>query len=163
MGRLTVPAALTIGVFGVAAVFTVAVPARAADLTKFVGFWNCKGTFSNGAPIAAQLSIQADASSGALIVRHDDVAPGAYHSLEVWMSDKSGVGLRAALSDKYSGMRWLQSSGWTGNILTFVRMEDGKPAEQFAYEFKGDKLQVQWSIAKDGAMRVGDTIACSRV
>ncbi|HEX3911895.1 MAG TPA: hypothetical protein VHW71_00195 [Steroidobacteraceae bacterium] len=157
MNRLTLPALLvTLGFFG-------ADCTRAADLARFVGSWGCKGTFSNGAPIAARLSIEIDAPSGALIVHHDDVAPGAYHSLEVWMPDKSGAGVRAALSDRYSGMRWLQSSGWTGNTLTFVRLEDAIPKEQFAYEFKGDSLEVQWSLAKDRTMHVGDTITCKRV
>jgi hypothetical protein len=55
-------------------------------LHKFVGDWSCKGSFvSNGAPIAGDLSMQFDERSGALIVHHDDVAPGAYHALEVWM------------------------------------------------------------------------------
>ena len=67
--------------------------------------------------IAADLSITADAPSGALIVRHDDVAPGAFHALEVWMPNKSGSGLKAALSDKFSGMRWLESIGWIGKSL----------------------------------------------
>lgn len=144
------------------AVLMVAAPAQGADLAKFIGHWSCKGSFSNGAPIAAELSIEADTSSGALIVHHDDVAPGAYHSLEMWMPDKSGPGLRAAISDKFSGMRWLESVGWSGNALTWVRMENGVPAEQFAYEFKADSLQVQWSAARGGAMKVGDTLACSR-
>jgi hypothetical protein len=134
--------------------------AQGADLTKLVGHWSCKGNFSNGAPIAAQLSIEADAASGALIVHHDDVPPGGYHSLEVWMPNKSGPGLRAALSDKFSGMRWFESTGWVGDVLTWVRLADGAPAEQFVYELKANTLQVQWSIAKAGAMKVGDTIGC---
>lgn len=134
--------------------------AQGADLTRFIGHWSCKGAFSNGAPIAGTLSIEADTASGALIVHHDDVAPGAYHSLEVWMPNKAGPGLRAAISDKFSGMRWLDSAGWSGNTLRWVRSENGVPAEQFAYEFNTDTMQVQWSVAKEGAMKVGDTLTC---
>ena len=143
-------------------VLSTASPAQGADLARFVGHWSCKGHFSNGAPIAAELSIEVHAPSGALIVHHDDVPPGGYHSLEVWMPDKSGAGLRAALSDKFSGMRWFESTGWAGDVLTWVRTENGAPTEQFAYEFKASILQVQWSIAKAGAMKVGDTITCNR-
>jgi hypothetical protein len=142
------------------AALTPALSAQGADLAKFVGHWSCKGSFANGAPIAGELSIATDAFSGALIVHHDDIAPGAYHSLEVWMPNKSGAGLRAAISDKFSGMRWLESAGWSGNTLTWVRTENGVPAEQFAYEFKADTMQVQWSVAQGGAMKVGDTLAC---
>jgi hypothetical protein len=42
-------------------------------------------------------------------------------------------------------------------------MENGAAAEQFAYEFKGDTMQVQWSVARSGVMKVGDTLGCSRV
>jgi hypothetical protein len=132
-------------------------------LHKFVGDWSCKGSFaSNGASIAGDLSMQFDERSGALIVHHDDVAPGAYHALEVWMVDKSGTGLRAAISDKYSGMRWLESPGWLGNTLTWTRLENGIPAEQFVYEFKDEAMQIQWSVAQGGAMKLGDTLVCRR-
>jgi hypothetical protein len=141
---------------------TAGLPAQGADLANLVGHWSCKGNFSNGKPIAATLLIEPDAPSGALIVHHDDTPPGGYHSLEVWMADKSGPGLRASLSDRFSGMRWFESAGWAGDILTWVRMENGEAAEQFVYELKRSSLQVQWSTAKNGAMKVGDTIACTR-
>jgi hypothetical protein len=133
-------------------------------LAKFIGNWSCKGNFtSNGAPIAGDLSIQQDERSGALIVRHDDTPPGAYHALEIWMANKGGNGARAAISDKYSGMRWFESPGWVGNGVTWTRFEGGIAAEQFAYEFRGDAMQVQWSIARNGAMKLGDTLLCRRV
>ncbi|HXI49664.1 MAG TPA: hypothetical protein VNH39_13880 [Steroidobacteraceae bacterium] len=155
---VTIVVLLTIG--------AVAMPASAPDgavLQRFVGDWSCKGNFtSNGAPIAANLSIQSDERSGALIVRHDDIPPGAYHALEVWMANKAGPGVRAAISDQYSGMRWFESAGWAGNALAWTRLENGIPAEQFVYEFKGDALQVEWSIARGGAMKLGDTLLCRR-
>jgi hypothetical protein len=143
-------------------VLTACLPAQGADLAKLVGHWSCKGNFSNGKSIAARLLFEADAPSGALLVHHDDAPPGGYHSLEVWMADKSGPGLRASLADRFSGMRWFESSGWAGESLRWVRKENGEAAEQFVYELKGSSLQVQWSTAKNGAMKVGDTIACTR-
>jgi hypothetical protein len=52
------------------AVLTAAALAHGADLANFVGAWSCKDNFSNGAPIAAEVS-QADTRGGAPIVRHD--------------------------------------------------------------------------------------------
>jgi hypothetical protein len=46
--------------------------------------------------------------------------------------------------------------------VSLVRTENGAPAEQFVYEFKADTLQVRWSTARAGAMKIGDTIACNR-
>jgi len=132
-------------------------------LARFVGNWSCKGNFtSNGAPIAADLAIALDERSGALIIHHDDVPPGAYHALEVWMMNKGGTGLRAAISDSYSGMRWFESQGTVSGPLILARMENGVAAEQFAYDFKGEALQVDWSVARGGAMKLGDTILCRR-
>lgn len=143
----------------------VAIPASAQGgdlLTRFAGNWSCKGNFSNGALIAADLSMQADERSGALIVRHDDVPPGAYHALEVWTANKTGTGARASISDKYSGMRWFESPGWVGSTLTWTRLENGEAAEQFAYEIKDDTMQVTWSVMRGGAMKLGDTLVCRR-
>lgn len=158
MYRIVIPVLLITG--------AVAIPATARageGLTRFVGNWSCKGNFtSNGAPIAANLAIQSDEPSGALIVRHDDASPGAYHALEIWMPNKAGTGARAAISDQYSGMRWFESPGWVGSTLTWTRMENGAAAEQFAYEIKGDSMQVAWSRVRDGAMILGDTLMCRR-
>jgi hypothetical protein len=138
-------------------------PPSAGGLGGFAGHWVCKGHFdSNGAAIAGELSIEADERSGALVVHHDDVAPGAYHALEIWMPNKEGTGLRAAISDKYSGMRWLESPGWVGKTLTWTRWDKSVAAEQFAYELGTDTLQVQWSVARAGAMKLGDTLMCRR-
>lgn len=133
------------------------------DLAGFTGHWMCKGHFeSNGAAIAGALSIEADERSGAVVVHHDDVAPGAYHALEIWMPNTAGTGLRAAISDKYSGMRWFDSPGWVGKTLTWTRWDKGVAAEQFAYELGTGTMQVQWSVARDGAMKLGDTLMCKR-
>jgi hypothetical protein len=133
------------------------------DLGGFAGHWACKGHFeSNGAAIAGEITIETDERSSALIVHHDDVAPGAYHALEIWMPNKSGTGLRAAISDKYSGMRWFESPGWVGKTLTWTRWDQGAAAEQFAYELRADGLQVQWSVARDGVMKLGDALLCRR-
>jgi hypothetical protein len=134
-----------------------------AALGRFAGNWSCKGTFiANGASMAADLSIQPDERSGALIVRHDDVPPGSYHALEIWTMNKTGIGARAAISDKYSGMRWFESAGWVSSTLTWIRRENGIAAEQFVYEFKGENLKVDWSVARNGTMVLGDTILCRR-
>jgi hypothetical protein len=47
--------------------------------------------------------------------------------------------------------------------LTWTRLENGLSAQQFAYEFKGDTLQVSWSIVRGGAMKLGDTLVCHRI
>jgi len=128
------------------------------------GRWSCAGHFiSSGRPIASWLVITADTSSGALVVRHDDQPPAAYHALELWSVAKPGAGLRATIVDAYSGMRWLESPGWQGPNLVWTRFEAGAVAEQFAYRLQpGGGLTIDWSTARTGAMTLGDTLACTR-
>ena len=139
-------------------------PAPPGGLGRLAGHWSCAGHFiSNNGPIAGELSMEVDAPTGALIVRHDDVAPGAYHALEVWTPNKTGPGLRAAISDRFSGMRWFEASGWSGDRLTWVRWEGTMAAEQFEYGLTGaDEMRVDWSVARGGTMKLGDTLTCRR-
>jgi hypothetical protein len=154
---------LRIILFGCGAPSAHAQAPSVTSLGEFSGHWDCKGQFaSNGAAIAGALSIESDQRSGALLVHHDDVAPGAYHALEIWMPNKQGAGFRAAIADKYSGMRWFESPGWVGKTLTWTRWDQGAAAESFAYELGTDTLQVQWSVARAGAMKLGDTLMCRR-
>jgi hypothetical protein len=158
MPRILVSILFTLGI-----PLNLAVAQESGALAKFMGTWSCKGSFtSNGAPIAAELSVQLDERSDALIVRHDDQPPNAYHALEIWTMNKSGIGARAAIADKFSGMRWFETPGWVGGSLTWVRVENGIPVEQFAYEFKGENLQIEWSTARNGTMKLGDSVLCHR-
>jgi hypothetical protein len=61
MFRIVVCAAVTTGALMAAA------PAQGADLARFVGRWSCRGNFSNGAPIATDLSMEADTPSVVLL------------------------------------------------------------------------------------------------
>src|ERR1700710_1783655 len=118
MLRIIVPV-----MFLISAVPVGAAAQNSSPLTKFTGSWTCKGNFTaNGAPIAADLNVQLDEHSGGVVLHHRDVPPGGYHALEVWMMNKGGSGLKAAISDAYSGMRWFEAPGWTGGALTLTRM-----------------------------------------
>jgi hypothetical protein len=140
-----------------------AVGADFVGLEKFAGHWSCAGTFSNGALIAGEIFMEADSRSGALIVHHDDLPPGAYHALEVWSVSKNGTGFKASISDVFSGMRWFESMGWQGDTLTWVRSDGTPGSEQFVYQFLGaGEMQVRWLVAHQGALKVGDTLKCTK-
>jgi hypothetical protein len=147
-----------------ASLFEPAAAASPDGLDVFVGAWSCAGHFTaNNQPISAHLAISRDAATNALLVRHDDDPPFAYHALEMWTAMKSG-GLRASIADAFTGMRWFAADGWNGSTLTWRRPAGGAVEEQFSYvvDPKGD-LRVDWSTAgKDGTMVVGDTIACRK-
>ncbi len=131
---------------------------------KLEGKWSCSGHFiANARAISSEIDFTRDPVSGALIVRHDDIAPAAYHALEVWASAGPGPALRAAIVDSYSGMRWFESPGWIGTTLVWTRFDGANAAERFAYTL-GDprKLTIGWSVARaGGAMTLGDTLACA--
>jgi hypothetical protein len=142
--------------------------ARAAEppapLAALAGEWACAGHFvPSNRPIASTISIRRDAPTGALIVRHDDLAPAAYHALEIWTAQPDH-GFRAAISDGYTGMRWFASEAWAGDVLTWTRPEQGPPTERFAYTLEpGGTLRVDWSVARAGApLTLGDTLVCHK-
>ena len=137
--------------------------AAAAGLERFAGHWSCAGKFANGAPIAGELSMEIDSRSGALIVRHDDALPGEYHALEVWSANKKDAGFKASISDGFSGMRWFESTGWQGDALTWVRSDGTPGSEEFVYQFlRTGEMEVKWLVSRDGALKVGDTLSCTK-
>ncbi|OAG76195.1 hypothetical protein Amal_01966 [Acetobacter malorum] len=132
-------------------------------LPQIEGNWACEGYFiQNKRPISADISITPDVRSGALVLHHDDRAPGSYHSLEVWSASKDGS-LKSSVSDAY-GMRWFTSQGWDGRGLKLNRIEDGTVVEQFSYEFQDtNTLRIDWAVSRNGnRLTTGDTILCHR-
>lgn len=140
-------------------------PAPAADgFDPLLGEWACDGYFvESGRRIVSALAFTRDASTGALIVRHDDSAPNVYHAMEVWTSTRGVAPFRAAVANN-GGMRWFHASGWTDGTLTWSRPEEEEPIEQFAYSLQSDgRLQVDWMIARNGApLTLGDRLTCAK-
>ncbi len=144
-----------IGVFcicwaAIAAAATVTIaaePSPARVLAELSGAWHCDGHFvSNGSPIASTLAFDWSEQAGALMLHHDDAPPNAYHAIELWTFDKTG-GLSATIADGFSGVRRFVSPGWEGDVLTWTRLQDGRPAERFAYTRQGPgKMLVEWSV-----------------
>ncbi|ANQ41726.1 hypothetical protein BAR24_09770 [Gluconobacter oxydans] len=132
-------------------------------LPQIEGNWSCEGYFiRNKRPISSDISSTRDVRSGALVLHHDDRAPGSYHSLEVWSASKDGS-LKSSVSDAY-GMRWFTSQGWDGRSLKLNRIEDGTVVEQFFYEFRDpNTFKIDWAVSRDGnRLTIGDTILCHR-
>ena len=139
--------------------------ALATPLTPFEGRWRCEGRFiASGKPIVSELSMATDPQSGVFVVHHDDTAPMAYHSVEVWTADPNAPSFHAAISDRFSGLRVFQAPELRDGTLAFSRSENGAPHEEFRYTLKdGGVLQVDWSIARpDQPMRLRDTLTCKR-
>lgn len=133
----------------------------AASLRAFEGRWACAGTFANGRPIASTLTATWDAPTGGLVLRQDDVPPGAFHALEVWGAHGPAE-FRATIIDAHNGVRWLTSPGWVGERLTWTRSEADRPAERFVFSRPvGASFTVEWFRAgKDGSFALGDSLKC---
>lgn len=128
-----------------------------------IGTWTCHGHFiKSGGPLASRLAIARDGGTAALVVRHDDLPPTTYKSLETWTMLADGS-FRAAVASA-GNMRWYEAAGWQGDTLAWSRSEGGAPVEQFAYTLTGPgRMRVDWSIARGGGPLVlGDTLDCVR-
>lgn len=138
----------------------------ASPFAAFEGHWRCEGRFvASGKPIRSELTMATDPASGVFVVRHDDTAPMAYHSLETWTADPHGSSLRAAVADQFSGLRVFRSPPVQDGVLAFTRPEgDEAPQEEFRYALTGQReLRVDWSVARPGQpLHLGDTLRCLR-
>ena len=132
-----------------------------ASLKAFEGRWDCAGAFANGQPTASDITAVWDAPSGSLILHQDDKPPGPFHAIELWGA-ADGPGFRAAISDPYSGVRWLESPGWADDKLTWTRYEAARPAERFVFSRPNARgFFVEWyPVNKAGAFVLGDRLVC---
>lgn len=134
-------------------------------LDRFVGSWTCSGHFvPSNRPISATLAITRDPSTDAIIIRHDDVAPGRFHSIELWTANRPSLGFRASVADNFTGTRWFVSPGWDGDVLRWSRPDTDKPTEQFVYTAVGqDRMRIDWNIVRGAnPLTLGDTLDCRR-
>ena len=136
-------------------------PTDITSLKAFEGRWDCNGAFANGKSIGSIITATWDAPSQSLIFRQDDKPPGGFHAIELWGAGE-GIGFRAAISDPYSGERWLESPGWADGKLTWTRYQGPKPMERFVFSRPNERgFFVEWfPLGKDGAFALGDRLVC---
>ncbi len=137
---------------------------RIAMLSYFVGSWSCKGEFpSTGRKIASTLRFESDLGNTILVKHHDDVAPGMYHALEVWVPNSQGA-LTDTISDNFGGVRTFRTAGWNNDELTWTGDSAVKPTQEFVYRRADDnEFVLDWRVARDGTTFItGDTLTCSR-
>jgi hypothetical protein len=132
-----------------------------ASLQAFAGHWDCNGAFANGKAIGSFITATWDAATQSLLFHQDDKPPGAFHAVELWTAG-DGAGLRAAIADRYSGERWLESPGWVDDKLTWTRFAGPKPMERFVFSRPNERgFFIEWfPLGKDGAFVLGDRLAC---
>lgn len=139
--------------------------AALSPFTPYEGRWRCEGRFfASGTPVASELTMSADPASGVFLVRHDDSAPAAYHSPELWTADPDGRGLHAAVTDQFSGLRVFRSPPVKDGVIAFGRPEGAVTQEEFRYTLADPAtLRVDWSVARAGQpLRLGDMLTCHR-
>jgi hypothetical protein len=134
-----------------------------AAFRPLTGAWQCRGQFTRtDAPIAARLTVTADAATQSLMLRHDDIPPNTYHAVELWgIGGKSGP--RAAIADAYGGVRWFVATGWTGPVLDWDRVESGETKERFRYTLLGGgRFTIEWFAQNaNGQLVSGDRVTCA--
>jgi hypothetical protein len=134
----------------------------AAPLAYFSGAWKCAGHYAGGAVIASNLVFYWSAPAAAMITHHDDVAPGAYHAVELWNAESAG-GMHGLIVDSLGGARPIVALGWEGDVLTWVYLNATR-TERFVYAKLGpDRMRADWLVSKDqGPFQLGDTLTCDR-
>jgi hypothetical protein len=139
-------------------------PTVSGALRYFDGSWHCDGVFpSNGRKISSNLAFTWYSQTGAVLKRHDDEPPNGYHAVELWVPSAKGA-FQAMIGDSSGGVRFLSSSGWVGDAITWLGDSDSTHQDQFVYtKLALNTLRIDWSFSKSGAAFVlGDTLTCVR-
>ena len=131
----------------------------------FVGSWTCDGhVIGHDTPLSTAISAEWDEHTMTLTVRHDVIAPHAYHAVETWGATKSPGQYHDSIADRFSGVRWFSSEGWKGDCLTWSRSEEGREIERFVYSRKGDKaMTVNWLVSRgDADPTLAESLDCKK-
>jgi hypothetical protein len=139
----------------------------AGGLPRLAGRWSCAGAFiRSGKPIKAIIAARYDQAAAALVVHHDDVSPGTYHSIELWTPPAGTARHAAVIADAFSGIRSFTAPGWTDDTLVWTRAAaDGAVIETFGYRLTGARtMRVEWHVSRAGKpLELGDWLECRRL
>lgn len=135
----------------------------AAGLTRYVGTWRCDGHFASGKPISANLKFEWVPKIHALLKLHDDISPGQYHAMEIWVSEKSGA-FSNTIIDSFSGKRNFRSTDIRDGVLRWVGDDSDVSIDRFEYVWiDADQFRLDWFVSKVRKDFVlGDTLLCVR-
>jgi len=141
-----------------------------APMNSFIGEWSCEGEFaSNHAKIQSTISFSAELDGAWLQVRHKDLPPNRYLSLEMWGYDKDAGDAKkyvAIIHDNFGGVRLFTSSGLTGASLTWTGdtlLAGKKTLQRFSYQMENSTaMNVKWEVSVGENWRLGDELNCSK-
>lgn len=137
--------------------------------SKMEGSWSCKGEFSNGKPIAADLDLTLSENGRLLHYKHIDHPPNKYRAIGQWSYfndvDKMIASHYMSFGDT-ANVSVYTGTEWTDTKLTFSAeaFQTKLWAEnRFTYEVQSkDKMKMLWEVNSKGTWKMGDYINCHR-
>ncbi|WP_242929310.1 hypothetical protein [Pontibacter vulgaris] len=124
-------------------------------ISYFAGNWTGEGKFSNGKPIAADLSFTPSLDSSWVEYRHIDKVPNTYKATSWWGLDAQSGEFVAYVFDNFGGHRKFTGDGWKNGKLTLTFSQENKGAnptlQHFIYEKLSEKpFKMTFEVSKDG-------------
>ncbi|MEW5836937.1 MAG: hypothetical protein AB1832_17890 [Pseudomonadota bacterium] len=157
---------LFLGLAGLVAIApaAAAAPDASPSFEGFAGRWMCVGHFASGKHIASRMSFESALQGAGMVKRHDDVAPGGYHAVEVWGAASKRGGFDMVVLDTFGGARHFVSDGWHGATLVWTGDAQVVPAQRFVYSrLDATHFRVDWQLSRDHQpFTMGDTLTCTR-
>lgn len=136
-------------------------------IMAFSGRWSCEGKFSNGNPIAADVTFTPTLDNKWLIYEHQDRPPGRYKTHALWGYDPAAKGIVSAAADNGGGLRLFRAPGFDGTTLILERAaltDSVAHPERFTYRKGSDStFRMTYEVRRGTSPWVmGDYIDCVR-
>jgi len=132
------------------------------------GHWECTGAFSDGRPVAADLTFTLQPDTRMLDFVHRDRAPNQFIGHWLWGTDQKNnqiVSLGFVGTQTVQLPAFLVGRSWTSRSLTLEAQTLASPLSapnRFTYSIDGASLNVLWEVQRDGVYTVGDRLKCKR-
>ena len=149
---------------------------RSADLMEasrlfadVVGQWVCTGSFSDGRPLAADLSFAATMDGRTVRYVHRDRSPNRFVQEAMWGPDIANhqlVSVAFMGSAETLTPALFVSTKWSArSVILESRPLTSPPfaTNRFTYTLEAlNTLRVVWEVLRDGKWSVGDELRCTR-
>ena len=138
---------------------------------RVAGKWSCKGGFSRGGSLEADLAFSPDLGGKIVSFEHVDRAPSIYWQRGTWAVDAklarvTSAGIAGSTKDASGVPAAFFSTALSDTSITLQADTLGSPPftpNRFTYRSPTrDSLEMRWEVLRNGAWSLGDSLLCGR-
>lgn len=138
---------------------------------RLAGNWSCKGGFSRGGALEADLAFSPGLGGSIVSFEHVDRTPSVYWQRSTWAVDAKlprvvSAGVAGSKKDASGAPAAFFSTALSDTSITLQADTLGSPPfapNRFTYlSPRRDSLEMRWEVLRSGAWSLGDSLTCGR-